>query len=55
MLAAKLGAYDFIVEALDKGKALDKEVLAKLVAAANSIVYKQPDVFNFKSREVALR
>lgn len=55
MLAAQLGAYDLIVEVLEKENALDKLVLARLVAAANAIVNKQPDVFNFKSLEIALR
>uniref|UniRef100_A0A8D8HL46 Armadillo repeat-containing protein 6 homolog n=1 Tax=Culex pipiens TaxID=7175 RepID=A0A8D8HL46_CULPI len=55
VLAAKLGAYELIVGTLEKETALDKEVLAKLVAAANAIINKQPDVFSSKSLEVALR
>ncbi|KAL9699821.1 hypothetical protein quinque_003262 [Culex quinquefasciatus] len=55
VLAAKLGAYELIVGTLEKETALDKEVLAKLVAAANAIINKQPDVFSSQSLEVALR
>ncbi|XP_039434242.1 armadillo repeat-containing protein 6 homolog [Culex pipiens pallens] len=55
VLAAKLGAYELIVGTLEKETALDKEVLAKLVAAANAIINKQPDVFSSKSLEVAIR
>uniref|UniRef100_A0A8D8BTU0 Armadillo repeat-containing protein 6 homolog n=1 Tax=Culex pipiens TaxID=7175 RepID=A0A8D8BTU0_CULPI len=52
VLAAKLGAYELIVGTLEKETALDKEVLAKLVAAANAIINKQPDVFSSKSLEI---
>ncbi|XP_062704902.1 armadillo repeat-containing protein 6 homolog [Aedes albopictus] len=55
VLAAKLGAYEMIVEVLDKEKELNKEVISKLVAAANSIINKQPDIFSFKSLEVVSR
>lgn len=56
VLAAKLGAYELIVGTLEKETSgLDKEVLAKLVAAANSIINKQPDVFDAKSLAVVLR
>lgn len=55
VLAAKLGAYDLVVGTLEKETALDKEVLAKLVAAGNAIINKQPDVFSSKSLEVVLR
>lgn len=55
VLAAKLGAYELIVGTLEKETALDKEVLLELVAAANAIINKQPDVFGSKSLEVALR
>uniref|UniRef100_A0A1Q3F454 Armadillo repeat-containing protein 6 n=1 Tax=Culex tarsalis TaxID=7177 RepID=A0A1Q3F454_CULTA len=55
VLAAKLGAYELVVGTLEKETALDKEVLAKLVAVANAIINKQPDVFSSKSLEVVLR
>lgn len=56
VLAAKLGAYDLVVGTLEKETAaLDKEVLAKLVAVANAIINKQPDVFGSTSLEVVLR
>lgn len=56
VLAAKLGAYELVVGTLEKEtSALDKEVLAKLVAVANAIINKQPDVFENKSLEAALK
>ncbi|EAT35562.1 AAEL012273-PA [Aedes aegypti] len=55
VLAAKLGAYEMVVEILDKEKELPKGILAKLVAVANSIINKQPDIFSFKSLDVVSR
>lgn len=55
VLAAKLGAYDFVLESLEKEAPLDKDVQGKLLAAANAITNKQPDVFNVKSLEIVGR
>ncbi|XP_058834960.1 armadillo repeat-containing protein 6 homolog [Topomyia yanbarensis] len=54
VLAAKLGAYDFIVERLEKENP-NAELLLKLVQAANAIINKHPDVFNIQSLHVILR
>ncbi|XP_053665050.1 armadillo repeat-containing protein 6 homolog [Anopheles marshallii] len=55
VLAAKLGAYEFIVKRLTSDDKLDDEALHKLLTAANAIINKQPDVFNHESLAVALK
>uniref|UniRef100_A0A182PMV7 LRRK2 ARM repeat domain-containing protein n=1 Tax=Anopheles epiroticus TaxID=199890 RepID=A0A182PMV7_9DIPT len=55
VLAAKLGAYEFIVKQLNRDDTLDGEVLLKLLIAANAIINKQPDVFSHESLAVALK
>lgn len=54
VLAAKLGAYEFVVKALHSNEALNDEVRLKLIAAANAIINKQPDVFDIASLSVIL-
>ncbi|XP_058121443.1 armadillo repeat-containing protein 6 homolog [Anopheles ziemanni] len=55
VLAAKLGAYDLIVNVLEAKEELPVDVLIQLVNAANAIINKQPDVFNINSLAVALK
>ncbi|XP_058466628.1 armadillo repeat-containing protein 6 homolog [Malaya genurostris] len=55
VLAAKLGAYDFIVETLGKDEYPNAELFLKLSQAANSIINKHPDIFNIQSLQVILR
>ncbi|XP_049544373.1 armadillo repeat-containing protein 6 homolog [Anopheles darlingi] len=54
VLAAKLGAYEFVVKALHSNKALNDEVRLKFIATANAIINKQPDVFDIISLSVVL-